>query len=389
MEFIGNLSRATDTSAIIKDLVKGCEGEYDVAIIFLTPNSLLNVKDIVEGISDAVSVRHFLGCTCAGIISTHEEVERQPAASIIFGKLPGVKMTPFYMTQIQLESLKNADGWHNFFDVYPNENPVILALPDPFTFDMNLFLKSANGAYPHCPVIGGLASGAMRPQENVLCIDRQYHDQGIVGLMLTGNLVVKTVVSQGCRPIGETYIITKAQGNIIYELAGKPFLKVLNDILEKSPQRDQELAQEAVFVGLAMDEYKHGYKRGDFLIRGLMGVDPKTQAGYVADYVKVGQTAQIHLRDAKTATEDLQELLSAHLNSMGMKPKGALVFSCNGRGEGLFGEKNHDIQLIQEQVGPSLPASGFFCAGEIGPIGGNNFLHGFTDSIAFFYPSEK
>ena len=175
---------------------------------------------------------------------------------------------------------------------------------------------------------------------------------------------------------------------MISTLAGRPFLEVLQETLQKLPTSDQLLAQEALFVGIAMNEYTHDFKRGDFLIRGLLGIDQESKAGVVADYIRVGQTVQFHLRDAHTAHEDLNVLLTSQMaKEQKSRPKGALVFCCNGRGEYLFRQKNHDIQIIQKHIGP-IPAAGFFCAGEIGPVGQTNFLHGFTNSIALFYPKE-
>ncbi len=165
-------------------------------------------------------------------------------------------------------------------------------------------------------------------------------------------------------------------------------MDVLQDVLHMTPARDKLLAQESLFVGIAMNEYRHEFKRGDFLIRGLVGIDRNLKAGAIADYIRPGQTIQFHVRDSQAATEDLQELLSLKRNQFKERPKGALVFSCNGRGQNLFKEKNHDIRLIQQYLGP-VPAAGFFCAGEIGPVCQTNFLHGFTNSIALFYSKHS
>ena len=205
-----------------------------------------------------------------------------------------------------------------------------------------------------------------------------------MGFVLNGELRVDTVVSQGCRPFGKSYIVTKAKENIILELGGQPFYKILESELKAATDYDRQLAREAVFVGIAIDEYKQEFRRGDFLIRPVMAIDPANGSGAIGDYINSGQTVQFHLRDARTAHEDLNELLSQQQARSSQQPQGALVFSCNGRGMGLFREHNHDIRLIQRYLGP-LPAGGFFCAGEIGPVAGINFLHGFTNSMALFY----
>ena len=386
MEFISRTSTGTDQEQILHELCKDVEGEFDLGVLFVAPNQQTLMADLVRDLKETLKLKNLLGCTCAGIIGTDAEIERQTAATLTLLRLPGVKVTPFTLNQAQLEGLKTKDEWYSFFEIFPNENPTFLALPDPFLFDINRFLSGLNQAYSGCPVMGGLASSASGPGENTLVINSETRDDGVVGVALTGNLHIETIVSQGCKPIGHTYIVTKAEDNFIHTLAGKPFLEVLQDALKKLPSSDQLLAQEAIFVGIAMDEYKDEFKRGDFLIRGLMGIDPQTNAGVIADFVKTGQTVQFHLRDAKTATEDLRELLAwKQKQNPNQRPKGALVFCCNGRGEYLFRQKNHDIKLIQQHLGP-IPAGGFFCAGEIGPVGGHNFLHGFTNSIALFYP---
>ncbi len=388
MQFDNAISTAVTPLEIVQDLTASLKDEYDLGILFATHKDADVIQEIIAGIKQSSSIRNLLGCTCAGIIGSQTEIEHRPAVSLITAKLPQVKITPFVLKQVQLESLREKQEWYEFFEVYPNENPVFFAFPDPFQIDMNYFLTAINAAYPNAPVVGGLASAASQPNGNTLILNNELFEEGIVGAVLTGNINVETIVSQGCRPIGETYIITKAQENIIHELAGKPFIDILRKILDKASARDKLLAQEAIFLGLAINEYKDVYKRGDFLIRAVIGLDPNSGAGAVADYVRTGQTVQFHLRDAQTATEDLTELLKLQqLNNKSQKPKGALVFSCNGRGEYLFNEKNHDIRIIQNHLGP-VPAAGFFCAGEIGPIGGKNFLHGFTDSMALFYPKH-
>ncbi len=389
MEFISRITTQTDCDKIVQELTEGLAQPFDLGFLFISSFSKTSTEEILEHLNRRLKIKNLLGCTCAGIIGTQMEVERRPATSLILARLPGVKIVPFTINQVQLEQLNSPEGWFNFLEVYPTEKPIFLILPDPFQFDMNRFLHNINKIYPDSAVVGGLASGAYQPLENTLFLNQKHYEEGMVGVFLTGPLRVETIVSQGCRPIGETYIVTKAEGNLIYELAGKPFVEVLQSVLYKALPKDKLLAQDALFVGIAMNEYRHEYKRGDFLIRGLIGIDRTTGAGAIADYIKPGQTIQFHVRDADAATEDLNELLIAQQEKKNKeKPKGALVFSCNGRGEGLFRQPNHDIQIIQKYLGP-VPAAGFFCAGEVGPVCKSNFLHGFTSSIALFYPESK
>ena len=389
MEFKNLISKSKNTQQIISDLTQNPRDSYDLAILFFAQSAAEEIKTITEKLKNHYTIRNLIGCTSAGIISTQEEIENQPAVSLILAKLPGVNILPFTLNQVGLEGLKSKTDFYKFFEIFPTENPVFLVLPDPFSINMNYFLDSVNSFFPQCPIIGGLASAATQPNGNTLVLNGECIDAGMVGVVLTGNIKIETIVSQGCRPIGETFIVTKSQDNIIFELAGRPFLNVLKEVFDKSTAREKLLVQESIFVGIAMNEYKDEFKRGDFLIRGLMGIDEKMGAGAIGDYIKAGQTIQFHVRDAETATEDLNIMLETNRkDNLKPKPTGALVFSCNGRGQYLFKQKNHDIDIIQKHIGP-IPAAGFFCAGEIGPVGGSNFLHGFTDSIALFYPKTN
>jgi small ligand-binding sensory domain FIST len=388
MEFINRLTEADNLPKIMADLSAGIAGDFDLGILYVCPWAPYDPLELFQALKAKVQVRHLICCTCAGIIGTEREIEGRPSASLVLMRLPLVKIMPFSIVQPVLETIKTKEDWYNFLDVYPNERPSFLVFADPFAFDGNGFLHGLNEAYPGMPIVGGLASAASSPGENILILDGEVMKEGLIGVCLMGNLRVETVVSQGCRPIGETFIVTKAERNIVFELAGRPFYKVLEDVLNKGTEYDRHLAHEAIFLGIAMNEYKDQFKRGDFLIRGVMGVEPQSGAGVVGDHMHVGQTVQFHLRDAKTANEDLHELLKQYKTKKQLvAAHGALVFSCNGRGINLFNERDHDIRIIQHHLGP-VPAAGFFCAGEFGPVGGINFLHGFTNSMALFYPQQ-
>ncbi len=334
-----------------------------------------------------VDCANFLGCSCSGVITDVSEIENQPAVSLFLMKFDHVTVQTFYLTQNEIVNMPTSEDWYKKFDVYPNEKPKFFILPDPFSIDINQLLSAFNKAYDLCPVIGGLASGATEPGENVLFLNQNSYVDGCVGLSLQGDIRVETVVSQGCRPIGENYIVTHAQGNIIHELGGRTFYTVLEEVLsKKASERERILSQEAIFIGIAMDEYKHPFKTGDFLIRAVIGLDQETGAGAIADYVKTGQTIQFHVRDNVSATQELIDLMNTQVKRHPEEnPQGALIFSCNGRGINLFGDANHDLNIIKNSIG-QIPVAGFFCAGEIGPVAGCNFAHGFTSSIALFYP---
>ncbi|MGE0268783.1 MAG: FIST N-terminal domain-containing protein [Candidatus Omnitrophota bacterium] len=384
MEFKSTLSTSNDPQQMIHQLTGRCGSDFDMGVLFITPHQESHIQIIVQGIQEKVKIQNFLACTCAGIIGSQAELENQTAASLFLAKLPKVKIKPFYIDQEHIENLFLDEDFYELFEIYPNENPVFMIFPDPFRVDLNRFILGMNNAYGASPVVGGLASGSASANGNLLMLNGQSYNHGIIGMVMTGDIKIDTIVSQGCKPIGESYIVTKAENNIIYEIAGEPFLDVLRKIFVKLSENERRLVQQALLIGIVMDEYKHGFNRGDFIVRSVIGVDQETGAVAIGDIINPGQTIQIHIRDAKTAEEDLNQLLAVYKEkNKASTPQGAFVFSCNGRGLSLFGEPDHDIKLIQKYIGP-IPAAGFFCAGEIGPVGGRNFLHGFTDSIVVF-----
>ena len=227
-------------------------------------------------------------------------------------------------------------------------------------------------------MIGGLASAGTMAGSNRLALDDRVVRTGAVGVVIPADIAVRTIVSQGCRPVGSPFTVTKAERNVVFELGGRSAVSRLEELVAAADDRDRELLARGLHVGVVVDEHRVDFDRGDFLVRGVLAADQSTGAVTVGELVEVGQTLQFQVRDAEAADEDLAELLGG-VGKVG----GALLFTCNGRGVHLFGRPDHDTGLIEECLGP-LPLAGAFCAGEIGPIGGRNFLHGFTASLALF-----
>ncbi|HEV2252735.1 MAG TPA: FIST C-terminal domain-containing protein, partial [Streptosporangiaceae bacterium] len=258
-----------------------------------------------------------------------------------------------------------------------------LLICDPFTFPADGLLTHLNEQVPGAMVMGGMASAALAPRQSRLFLDDRVLSAGAVGVHLP-TAEVHPLVAQGCRPIGDASIITRADGNVIRELGGRPPLVRLREMAAALPGRDQELLAQGLQLGVVIDEYRAEPGQGDFLIRGVVGADPDSGAIAVGDQIQVGQTVQFHVRDAQSADEDLRRALERESKALGgRRPAGALLFTCNGRGSRLFAEPDHDAGLIAATLG-DIPLAGFFCAGELGPVGGQNFLHTFTASIALF-----
>ncbi|WP_308259040.1 FIST N-terminal domain-containing protein [Pseudonocardia sp. H11422] len=318
--------------------------------------------------------RHTIGATAGGVIGDGRGVEGAPAVAVWAGVLPGVEIRPFRLVAERSGAGIDITG----FPQRREDEQVAVLLVDPQTFPTGGFLQRCNAVLPGFPLVGGLASA---PTGNRLFLDGEVLSGGGAGVMLGGDVAARAVVSQGCRPIGPTMIVTKAERNLLVELAGAPAYTKLGEIITALPPPDQELAGRGLHLGVAMNEYAEDHGRGDFLIRGVLGVDVESGAVAVGDVVEVGQSVRFHVRDADAAGEDLAELLAG---AVADEPaSGALLFSCNGRGRHMFPSADHDVAAVRSGLGTDGVA-GFFAAGEIGPVGGRNHLHGFTASVLAF-----
>jgi small ligand-binding sensory domain FIST len=259
---------------------------------------------------------------------------------------------------------------------------VYLLLPDPYTFPSNLLIEHLNTDLPGTTVVGGVVSGGLGPGDTRLFRDRDVLTSGAVGVRLPDVHGVP-IVSQGCRPIGYPYTVTGAEGAVITELGGRPPLQRLRETVEGLPPGEQELVSHGLQMGIVVDEHLAVPGQGDFMIRGLLGADQSTGAIEIGEVVEVGATVQFQVRDAAGADKDLRLVVERAAAQLPGRAAGALLFTCNGRGQRMFGVADHDTSTIEELLG-GIPLAGFFAAGEIGPIAGRNALHGFTASMALF-----
>jgi small ligand-binding sensory domain FIST len=353
---------------------------------FCSPHFEDELEDVVAWLNERTPAAMLVGCTAEGTIGADQELQRGCSMSLLAGSLPGVSVHPFHVSQEQLEADEEGEDWAELLGIEPRTSPVTVALGDPFSFDVQGFLEKMNTALPGVPVVGGMASAAEQPGQTRLILGDTVHQEGMVGVTLSGNVSVRTVVSQGCRPIGMPFVVTGGERNIIRELGGRPALVQLDRVLKGLSAEEIALARQALFVGRVIDEYQETFARGDFLIQNIIGFDPSGGAVAVAAPVRVGSTVQFHVRDAKCADEDLRTLLSdIRPSCTEAPPAAAMLFDCNGRGIRMWPRGGHDVAAVRELCGP-IPLAGFFAAGEIGPVGGRNFVHGFTASIALLGP---
>ncbi|GAC1323588.1 MAG: FIST N-terminal domain-containing protein [Mycobacteriales bacterium] len=361
----------------------------DLVCVFvcgLDPDEIGYVGRHVTKLSGA---RTLIGCSAGGVIGAGRGVEAVSAVSVWAAVLPGVTLRSFH-----LEVLRTGDGLAVVgLPERTAEDRVVVLLADPYSFPADSFVERANDSLAGLPLVGGLAAGPRGAGSIRLFLDGRAVERGAVGVVLGGPVGAHPVVSQGCRPIGPVMAVTAAEGNLLLELAGVPALAKLQQIVAELPPQDQALATSGLQLGVAMDEYAEDHRRGDFLIRGLVGADRDRSALVVGDLLQVGQTVQFQVRDADTADEDLTELLATFRAqaeaSGGTGPaEGALLFSCNGRGRALFPSADHDVLAVRQGLGVD-GVGGFFAAGEIGPVAGRNHLHGFTASILAFGPGGQ
>jgi small ligand-binding sensory domain FIST len=353
-------------------------GPYpDLAVVFVTPPHSGALEDAADTVRAVLQPSVLIGCVSESIVGTAREVEAEAAVSIWagrFGPVAGLRITATPAGDgVTFEGIPDSPAF---------AGRALLLLADPFTFPTEEFLVALEERYPGLPVIGGMASGARGPGGSRLTIDGQLLVDGAVGALIGPGVRIETIVSQGCRPIGSPYVVTSGEGRFIRELAGKPALSRLDEVATTLPPDDISLINRTgLHLGRVINEHKATFARGDFLVRNVLGGDRERGAIAVNDELEIGTTVQFHVRDAESADEDLRQLLADRAGDQ--PPDGALLFTCNGRGRHLFGLPDHDAGLLADLLGP-VPTAGMFSAGELGPVGGRNFVHGFTASIALF-----
>jgi small ligand-binding sensory domain FIST len=349
-----------------------------LAVLFASEHFFGSAQALLGAVAAETGELPLIGCVAEAVVGGAREIESEPAVSLWLAAGLGPVQT-FGMEFVRTAS-GGAFGGYRFA---PDPAGVHLMICDPFTFPAGDLLTHLNRHVGGVVVMGGMASGGLRQGRSRLFLDGRVLSGGAVGVHLP-HAEVHPLVAQGCRPVGEPYTVTRAEGNVIFELGGRPPLTRLRELAAALPGRDRELLAQGVQLGLVIDEYRTDSRPGDFLIRGLAGADPQSGAVVVGDAVQVGRTVQFHVRDADSADEDLRRTLQREVAALGGRgAAGALLFTCNGRGSRLFPEPSHDAGLVATMLG-DIPVAGFFCAGELGPVGGQNFLHAYTASIALF-----
>lgn len=354
----------------------------DLTFVFVSHHYEDHFDTLAGEIQQALNSKVLLGCTGEGVIAQEREYESGRILCLWSAVMPKAEITPWQVTFRKTPDGIVCDGLPGEIAEGSSEPRAIFALGDPFSSLPKALIELFEGELPGVPIIGGMASGG-GPGENRLFFGNRAVESGAIGVIIRGGPPIRSIVSQGCKPIGAPLIVTRSEQNVVYSLSGVPSLRKLEELFQSLSTRDQELAELGLFLGIAMNEYQERFERGDFLISNVLGADQGTGAVAIGNAVRTGQTVQFHLRDADTADEDLVQLLERSKTAQQAKPVAGLLFSCNGRGTRMFADPDHDAAAVQRILGP-MPLAGIFAQGELGPVSGQNYIHGFTASLALF-----
>jgi small ligand-binding sensory domain FIST len=407
MQWLNAISQRPSLEAAVGEVTdrikESLTGTADLGIVFISSAYASEYSRLIPLILERLPIDNIIGCGGGGVIGTTIddralEIEDSPALSLTVAHLPDVDLQPFHIVEADLPDLDSPPAaWIDLVGIPPEKQPHFILLAEPFASKVNDLLQGLDFTYSGSLKIGGLASStASTANHGLFYYDRRQpnadrlRQRGTVGIGLSGNIIVDSIVAQGCRPIGSPLQVIESDRNVILSAVApdrnesQSPLDILRNLIEDLSREDRELVQNSLFIGIARDEFKLSLQQGDFLIRNLLGVEPRSGAMAIGDRIRPGQRIQFHLRDAKSSAEDLQILLEEYQGrSFDSSPIGALLFSCLGRGERLYRKPNFDSQLLQTYL-TSIPIGGFFCNGEIGPVGSNTFLHGYTSAFAIF-----
>ena len=377
-----DLTIALDT--ICDESAAGLDGiPPDISFLFVSHFHADRFEQLASLVYEKSQTRLMLGCTGEAIAGGHEEIESGPAISLWSAVLPDAEIELFHAKFFQTPDGIVCDGLPSGLEEGRADVRAVFVFGEPFSAAPHSVIDRFAVELPGVPIIGGMSSGGAGPDTNRLFLNSTTVPNGAVGAVVRGGPRIRSVVSQGCRPIGKHYLVTRAEENVVHELGRVPAMQRLRELLPTLSDQDRRLMQQGLHLGIVMNEYQETFARGDFLISNVIRAREDDGSITIGNPVRVGQTVQFHVRDAVTADEDLACLLEQDRITNTNPPRAALLFSCNGRGTRLFPEPNHDARTIQDKVGP-IPLAGFFAQGELGPVGGKNYMHGFTASVAFF-----
>lgn len=325
------------------------------------------------------------GCTGVGVIGGGHELEEPAAITLMGAVLPGVNLHAVHLEQPNTPpTYAERSLWLAALGLENNHPECLLLLSDPFSFDSDGLTKGLDRHFPHTVKFGGLASGMEHPGTPCLLLNDRIYQSGCICLCLSGDIAVDTIVAQGCRPIGDPMFANATHENLILELDGKVPREVLTELYQNIKRSDRKLFTDALFIGIAMEPQREQYQAGDFLIRTILGLDPDSGALLVNTQIPAHSVVQLHLRDAVTSAQDIEQLLSQYRTTHNANHvSGVLLLSCLGRGTAFYGHADHDSNAFRQHI-VDAPIAGLFCNGEIGPVRGVTHHHSYTSVFGLF-----
>ena len=388
MKWCSALSRETNLDLAVKQvsdsILNGLQQAPDLAFVFASDHFQSEFDQLPKKLGLLLQPKHLVGGSASGVIGARSEVEFEPALTVLAASLPDVSIDCWHLEETDLApGTEHSERCAQLAAGNPGQ---LIVLCDPFSFPAEQLLRSLETAFSSSTIAGGLVSGGRAAGETALFVDQACFREGATMLALSGNVEMVTAVAQGCRPIGEPMFATRIEHNCLQGVDDKAPVEVLNELYQNASDHDKQLMQHSLFVGIAMRGGESTYSQGDYLIRNVMGADQESGAIWIGAALQENQIVQFHLRDADTSAQDLTQVLTRLNQQLGeQSAEGALLFSCTGRGRGLYGKSDHDSLCFTQTLG-DLPLGGFFCNGEIGPVAGTTFVHGYTSAFAVFRP---
>jgi small ligand-binding sensory domain FIST len=387
VRFASHLSTATELDDLVAELIEfgqAFDDDISVAFLFASQSHAKFLDAAGLAVRESLGPGILVGCSAESVLTTRLEVEDEPAVTLVLASMPGVTIDPVRVAGDDWTGLISTH--HAMLDALSlgPKSRGLIALFDPWTVPLDQVLNVVSDHRPGVPVLGGVASGARAPGQNQFLLNDELFHDGLVGLSFSGNVTIDPIVSQGCRPLWKPLIVTRARGNAIGELGGKPALATLRGLIESMNDAEKKQLGHGLMLGRAVSEYRDAFGPGDFVMRGILGVEEESQMIGITDRIRVGQTIQFHVRDAQTAHDDLVDHLQKSIAARGAAA-GGVLFTCNGRGSRMFDTASHDATTIASVI-PDMPLGGFFAAGEVGPVDGRHFVHGHTACLALFRP---
>jgi small ligand-binding sensory domain FIST len=371
--FVAQPERA---AAVAADILRTCSAALNgktihLLLLFISPAAHPLVDDLVADLRAALPASAgLIGCSAAGLTLDGREHEDTGGIAVLAAHLPDVGVVPFSVSPAETRT-RTAAEWRAALDLIPEQQPVFLLLPDPFSVDGQGLLDGLDDAFPGCPKVGGLTSGGRTPGSHRLVCNDRVERAGAVGVALWGDIRMATIVAQGARPVGPVLEVTDARGPAILGLT----------------QEERVQFQQGPAIGIApVDDATGTLRAHDFLVRNMLGFKRSDNALMVGANVSVGDRIQLRIRDASSADQELRDLADrlARVPATA-QPRGAVLFTCLGRGVRFFGLPDHDVTVLRGRL-DAPPLAGFFCNGELGPVRGRSWMHSYTASVGLFYP---